>query len=144
MKGYAWYDASDAKTDALGGFAWQTWATLNAILLPIHPPWYHPGTFRRIDVLGKTVLGYFGEIHPRILPAFEYGILAAFSSFAAFEIFLDAIPAASAPKAKAKPPLKLSDFQAVERDFAFIVDAKVSCCRHFIRYRCAGDSKKQC
>jgi len=43
----------------------------------------------------------------------------------AFEIFLDAIPAPRA-KGKARPSLKLSDFQAVERDFAFIVSEDVT------------------
>ena len=71
-------------------------------------------------MLGKTVLGYFGELHPGLLPTFDME-----NSVAAFEIFLDAIPTPR-PKGKAKPSLKLSDFQAVERDFAFIVNASVS------------------
>ena len=39
---------------------------------------------------------------------------------AAFEVFLDAVPEPRA--ARAKPPLHLSVFQPVERDFAFVVD----------------------
>jgi len=42
-----------------------------------------------------------------------------------FEVFLDALPAPKAKGSKARPPLKLSPFQPVERDFAFIVDAAV-------------------
>jgi phenylalanyl-tRNA synthetase beta chain len=44
---------------------------------------------------------------------------------AAFEIFLDAIPEAKA-KGKTRPPLEASDFPAVERDFAFVLDRAVS------------------
>jgi phenylalanyl-tRNA synthetase beta chain len=40
----------------------------------------------------------------------------------AFEITLDLIPPPKARPTKAKPKLDLSDFQPVERDFAFIVD----------------------
>ena len=78
------------------------------------PAWYHPGRSGALT-LGKTVLGYFGEIHPAILKSFDID-----TPVVAFEIFLDAIPTPRA-KGKAKPALKVSDFQAVERDFAFIV-----------------------
>src|SRR5438477_69486 len=40
---------------------------------------------------------------------------------AAFEVFLDAVPAPR-PAGRARPPLQLSVLQPVERDFAFIVD----------------------
>jgi len=40
-------------------------------------------------------------------------------------VFLDAPPLPKARATKARPPLKLSAFQPVERDFAFIVDADV-------------------
>jgi phenylalanyl-tRNA synthetase beta chain len=46
-----------------------------------------------------------------------------------FEVFLDRVPLPRAAKGgggRAKPALKLSDLQAVERDFAFIVDADVA------------------
>lgn len=83
------------------------------------PSYYHPnrsGAF----VLGKTVLGYFGEIHPKIATAFDLE-----GRIAAFEIFLDAIPV-SRSKGTSKPSLKISDYQAVERDFAFIVDENIT------------------
>jgi phenylalanyl-tRNA synthetase beta chain len=44
---------------------------------------------------------------------------------AGFEIFLDAIPDPKA-KGKAKPLFQPSPFQAIERDFAFVVDAKLA------------------
>jgi phenylalanyl-tRNA synthetase beta chain len=84
------------------------------------PAWYHPGRSGALTLGGKIILGYFGEIHPGLLPQFDLD-----GPVAAFEIFLDAIPAARA-KGKARAALKLSDYQAVERDFAFIVDEKIT------------------
>jgi phenylalanyl-tRNA synthetase beta chain len=57
-------------------------------------------------------------LHPDLLAAFD-----AKPPMAAFEVFLDAVPAS---RAKARPPLKLSVFQPVERDFAFVVDRDVA------------------
>lgn len=111
-------DAIDAKADALAiltnlGLSKAEISTQNL------PAYYHPNRSGAL-VLGKNILGYFGEIHPAIAAKFDIE-----EKVAAFEIFLNAIPQARA-KGTAKPQLKLSDFQAVERDFAFIVDAGVS------------------
>ena len=54
-----------------------------------------------------------------MLAAFDLKVPAA-----GFEIFLDAIPEAK-NKGKAKPLFQPSSFQAIERDFAFVVDADV-------------------
>lgn len=110
-------DAFDAKADAM--------AILSAMglgkcdITPGAPAWYHPGRSGTLTLGGKVILGYFGEIHPAVLA--QYDIASA----AGFEIFLEAIPTPRA-KGKARPPLKVSDFQAVERDFAFIVEEKVT------------------
>jgi phenylalanyl-tRNA synthetase beta chain len=82
-------------------------------------PWYHPGRSGTL-ALGPTVLAYFGELHPRIIAAFDLKGPAA-----GFEIFLDAIPEMKA-KGKARAPLEASDFPAVERDFAFVLDRGVT------------------
>ena len=110
-------DVFDAKADAL--VVLRTLGLNKYDITSDTPPWYHPGRSGAL-LLGKTILGYFGEVHPGILPTFDME-----GSIAAFEIFLDAIPAARA-KGKAKPSLKLSDFQVVERDFAFTVAETVS------------------
>ncbi|HEX4370718.1 MAG TPA: phenylalanine--tRNA ligase subunit beta, partial [Rhizomicrobium sp.] len=82
------------------------------------PPWFHPGRSGTI-ALGPKQLAWFGELHPRILAAFDLKIPVA-----GFEINLDAIPE---PKAKkANTAFVPSPFQAIERDFAFVVDAKVA------------------
>lgn len=82
------------------------------------PSWYHPGRSATLK-LGSQILGYFGEIHPRILKIFDVK-----GPVVAFEVFIDRLPL-SKRKAIAKPPLTLSPYQAVERDFAFVVPQDV-------------------
>jgi len=84
------------------------------------PSYYHPGRSGALTLGGKIVLGYFGELHPGIGVMFDLA-----GSVAMFELFLDAIPAPR-KTTKTKPALKVSDYQAVERDFAFIVERSVT------------------
>lgn len=79
--------------------------------------WWHPGRSGAI-ALGTNVLAVFGEVHPRVLR--DMGVKGP---AVAFTVWPAAIPL---PKAKsaARPALVLSDLQAVERDFAFVVDAR--------------------
>ena len=116
-------DAFDAKADAL--------AVLAAIGAPVDnmsaqggpgggaPDWYHPGRSGVIK-LGDRVMAYFGELHPEITTS-----AGLRGPVAAFEVFLEAPPLPKAKATKARPPLKLSPFQPVERDFAFLVDEGV-------------------
>ncbi len=113
-------DALDAKADAL--------AALAAVAAPVDklrvtadaPAWFHPGRSGALR-LGAVALAHFGELHPRVLEAFD-----ASGPMAAFEAFPDAAPA---PRAKAggklRPALARSAFQPVERDFAFVVSEEV-------------------
>ncbi len=80
-------------------------------------PWYHPGKAGTLT-LGKTVLGYFGALHPSIVRFFDLE-----GEVMAFECFLEAVPAAR--KKASRAALKLSDFQPSVRDFAFVLDAGV-------------------
>jgi phenylalanyl-tRNA synthetase beta chain len=103
-----------AKSDALAALAAMGAPADNIQASADPPPWYHPGRAGTLR-LGPAVLGHFGELHPDVLDAFEVK-----GPVAAFEVFLDAVPL---PRAgRARQPLKLSVFQPVERDFAFIVD----------------------
>ena len=79
--------------------------------------WWHPGRSGVIG-LGPNALATFGEVHPRILQALDVKGPAL-----AFTIHVGAIPH---PKVRTptRPALKLSDLQAVDRDFAFVVDAR--------------------
>lgn len=83
------------------------------------PSWYHPGR-SAVMKLGKLVLGYFGEIHPRVLKAFDIK-----GPVVAFELFIDDIPL---PRRKGtqKPKYEVSPYQGVERDFSFVVDRDVT------------------
>jgi phenylalanyl-tRNA synthetase beta chain len=83
------------------------------------PIYYHPNRSGAI-ILGKTVLAYFGEIHPKIAAVFTLE-----TKVAAFEVFLENIPLPRS-KGASKSSLKTSDYQSVERDFAFIVDTNIT------------------
>ncbi|SEN99183.1 phenylalanyl-tRNA synthetase beta subunit [Gemmobacter aquatilis] len=80
--------------------------------------WWHPGRSGVIG-LGPNVLAAFGEVHPRVLAALDVKGPAV-----AFTVQVANVPM---PKAKTptKPALAISDLQAVERDFAFVVDMGV-------------------
>lgn len=112
------YDLFDAKADLE--------ALLSALGAPARlqirrdgPNWWHPGRHGVVTLGPKTVLAEFGEIHPRILKALDVKGPAV-----AFVLWPDAIPLPRAT-GRARPRLDTSDLQAVERDFAFVVDARV-------------------
>jgi phenylalanyl-tRNA synthetase beta chain len=81
--------------------------------------WWHPGRHGKICLGPKKVLAVFGEIHPKVLKAMDVKGPAM-----GFTIWPAEIPF---PKSKsaARAALELRDLQAVERDFAFVVDADV-------------------
>jgi len=108
-------DAFAAKADALAALAAAGTPTENLQVSADPPAWYHPGRAGMLR-LGAKVLAHFGEIHPAVLAA-----CALKGPAAAFEVFLDAVPPPR--KARGRAPLKLSPFQPVERDFAFLVPA---------------------
>jgi phenylalanyl-tRNA synthetase beta chain len=66
----------------------------------------------------KTVLGSFGELHPRVLAALDMT-----GPVAAFALSLDAVPE---PKRRRRAAPDLPSFQPVRRDFAFLVDPGVA------------------
>ncbi len=111
-------DAFDAKADAL--------AVLDAVGAPVDkaqtttdaPAWFHPGRSGVLR-LGPNVLAAFGEISPAVLKAIDID-----GPIVGFEVMLEHVPA---PKSKTftRPALDISQLQAVERDFAFLVDADV-------------------
>ena len=113
-------DAFDAKGDAFAVLA-AAGAPMQALqVVPGGPAWFHPGRSGTIQIGPQNVLGWFGELHPRAIAA-----LKAEGPLVAFEVLLEKIPEPKAKPTRAKPLLELSPFQPVERDFAFVVDAKV-------------------
>jgi len=110
-------DIFDAKADAE--------AVLAAIGAPARvqitrkvAAWWHPGRSGNI-ALGPNTLATFGELHPRVLR--DAGIKG---TAVAFTVILSAIPQPKA-KSSSRAALAISDLQAVERDFAFVVDSSV-------------------
>jgi phenylalanyl-tRNA synthetase beta chain len=110
-------DEMDAKGDL--------WALLSAVGVPLEslqvtaeaPPFLHPGRSGLVRQGPKTEMGYFGEIHPRLLAALDLP-----GPMVVFELNLDAV---ADPKRRKKAAADLPAFQPVRRDFAFLVDASV-------------------
>src|SRR5258708_6010818 len=126
-------DAFDAKADALAVLTALGLATDNVQVTAEAPAWYHPGRSGALKLGRKTVLAYFGELHPGTLRKLD-----AEGPIAAFELFLDALPAPKAKASKARPPLRLSPFQPVERDFAFVLDATVEAAKVIAAVKAVG------
>lgn len=111
-------DAMDAKADL--------WAAMAAVGVPLDalmvsaeaPGFYHPGRSGLVKQGPKTVLGSFGELHPRVLAALDMT-----GPVVAFELNLDAV---SEPKRRRRGAPDLPPFQPVRRDFAFLVDTAVA------------------
>ncbi|HEY4941040.1 MAG TPA: phenylalanine--tRNA ligase subunit beta [Rhizomicrobium sp.] len=112
-------DAFDAKADMLAVLETAMGAAMTAPVKAGAPAWYHPGRSGTL-ALGPKTLAYFGEVHPKILAELDLK-----GPVAAFEVILDAIPESKA-KGKARGSFAPSPYQALERDFAFLVDTKVT------------------
>lgn len=111
-------DVYDAKADAQ--------AILTAIGAPAKvqilrdgDAWWHPGRHGKICLGPKKIMGVFGELHPKVLREMDIKGPAV-----GFVLYPEDIPL---PKNKtiSRPALTATDLQAVERDFAFVVDAGV-------------------
>ncbi|MCB1354437.1 MAG: phenylalanine--tRNA ligase subunit beta [Rhodobacteraceae bacterium] len=105
-------------------------ADLEAVLAAVGAPassgirrgareWWHPGRSGVIGLGPKTVIGVFGELHPKVLAALDVKGPAV-----GFAAFLEAVPFARS-RGTTRQALALSDFQSVERDFAFVLDAGI-------------------
>ncbi|MCA3450101.1 MAG: phenylalanine--tRNA ligase subunit beta [Rhodobacter sp.] len=110
-------DLYDAKADAEAVLA-ALGAPAKVQISRTAPAWWHPGRSGVIG-LGPNVLATFGEVHPAILKALDVKGPAM-----AFALRIAAVPLPRV-KSPTRPALKLSGLQAVERDFAFVVDARV-------------------
>ena len=111
-------DVFDVKADAEAALA-AMGAPAKVQILRGARDWWHPGRHGMICLGPKKVLGIFGEVHPRILSAMDVKGPAM-----AFTLWPDEIPM-SRKSGATRPALQISDLQAVERDFAFVVDAEV-------------------
>lgn len=111
-------DLFDAKADAEAILA-AIGAPAKVQILRNGAGWWHPGRHGQICLGPKKVLGVFGELHPKVLREMDIKGPAV-----AFTLWPDEVPL---PKNKTttRPALVVSEFQAVDRDFAFVIDASV-------------------
>ncbi|WP_424969961.1 phenylalanine--tRNA ligase subunit beta [Dinoroseobacter sp. S76] len=111
-------DVYDVKADAEAVLA-AIGAPTKVQILRGAQEWWHPGRHGKICLGPKKVLGIFGEIHPRVVAAMDLK-----GPVMGFTIWPDEIPMPRKSSAT-RPALEAKDLQAVERDFAFVVDAGV-------------------
>ena len=81
--------------------------------------WWHPGRHGKVCLGPQKVLGVFGELHPKVLAAMDIKGPAM-----AFTIYPAEVPMPRSTGAS-RGAVTIPDLQAVERDFAFVVDAGV-------------------
>ncbi|MFT6452929.1 MAG: phenylalanyl-tRNA synthetase beta chain, partial [Halocynthiibacter sp.] len=81
--------------------------------------WWHPGRSGRICLGPKKAMAVFGEIHPKVLR--DMGVKGP---AVGFTVWLEEPPFPRNASAS-RGALALNDLQAVERDFAFVVEADV-------------------
>jgi phenylalanyl-tRNA synthetase beta chain len=112
-------DMFDAKADMLAVLETGMGGPMTAPVRQGAGPWYHPSRSGTL-ALGPKTVAMFGELHPRVLAAFDLK-----GPVAAMEVFLDLIPEPKS-KRKVRTPFLPSPYQANERDFAFVLDTKVS------------------
>lgn len=79
------------------------------------PKYYHPHRSAVLK-LGKNIIGYFGEIHPKNVKNFDLK-----ANICAFEIFVDALPQKNV-NSSSKKSYEVTNLQAIWRDFAFLMD----------------------
>ena len=111
-------DLFDAKADAeavLSGIG----APARMQILRDGAAWWHPGRHGRVCLGPKKALGVFGELHPKVLRALDVKGPAV-----AFTVWPSEVPLPR-KRGASRGALGINDLQAVERDFAFVVDARV-------------------
>ena len=111
-------DVYDVKADAEAVLA-AMGAPARVQILRDAPDHWHPGRHGKICLGPKKVLGIFGELHPKVLQELDVKGPAM-----AFTLWPEQIPMPR-KSGSTRAALDISDLQAVERDFAFVVDASV-------------------
>ncbi len=115
------FDAFDAKAEALALLAEAGAPIDNLQVMGEAGSQFHPGQSATLRLGPKTVLARFGMLHPTLLKQFDVD-----GPVAAVELFLDAIPAKRGAAGFARAAYAPPALQAVTRDFAFLVDAKLA------------------
>jgi phenylalanyl-tRNA synthetase beta chain len=110
----------DTKADAIAALEAAGAPVQNLQVFREAPVYFHPGRSGTLRLGPKNILANFGELHPRILKALDVKGPAV-----GFEVYLDKIPGRRKADAS-RGALEVSNLQAANRDFAFIVDADVA------------------
>ncbi len=116
-KGGRSYDFFDVKADIL---AIAQILGLNPDALRIasqSPEYYHPGQSATF-YLGNTVVAYAGALHPKLMAHYDID-----EALVCFEVYTSRLP--NTPKRSAFGA-ELSNLQSVSRDFAVVIDQKVT------------------
>jgi len=118
------FDVFDIKNDALRTLIELGIDSSKIVVSNKTKKWYHPGRSGLLSLGSNsgTELAYFGEIHPSIIKKLDLKT----DNVLGFEIFLDNIPESKRKIREVKPQFKVSDYQKVVRDFAFVIDEKYS------------------
>ena len=112
-------DVFDVKADAMAVLDAACIDSSKCMVMPTKDaPWFHPGRSGVIAQGPKNILAVFGELHPALLK--QFGVETPVFAFA---VFVSKLPPVKNAKRKA---LTASDYQAVTRDFAFVVDDNVA------------------
>ena len=111
-------DVYDIKADAEAVLA-AMGAPAKVQILRGAPGWWHPGRHGVICLGPQKRLGIFGELHPKVLKAMDVKGPAM-----AFTLMPGDIPLPKTASAS-RGAVEMAGFQAVDRDFAFVVDAEI-------------------
>jgi phenylalanyl-tRNA synthetase beta chain len=112
-------DLQDARADAQSVLSAIGVDTAKLSVVRDAPAWFHPGRSATLKLGPKNTLAVFGELHPRVVEAMDLR-----GPVVAAVVFPEAVPGPKR-RAVARPALVTSDLQAVERDFAFVVEERV-------------------
>jgi phenylalanyl-tRNA synthetase beta chain len=110
-------DCFDAKADVLAALEAAGAPVANLQIVAEAPGWFHPGRSGTLQLGPQNQIAHFGEIHPRIIDAFDVK-----APLVGFEMILNAIPEPKRKETATRPTFDESDLQSVSRDFAFVVD----------------------
>ncbi len=111
-------DVYDAKADAEAVLA-AIGAPAKVQILRDTPDYLHPGRSGKMCLGPKKVMAVFGEVHPKVLAEMDVKGPAV-----TFAVYLQE-PPLPRNKTTSRGSMVISDLQAVERDFAFVLDADV-------------------
>jgi phenylalanyl-tRNA synthetase beta chain len=112
------YDVFDIKKDLLKVLSLYFDVSKLSVSQNVEFKFYHPGR-SGVYKLGNNIIAVFGEVHPSVKQKYDIK-----TNIYSFEVFVDKLPISKEKSDYSRKPLEISNFQAIERDFAFILDTK--------------------